>query len=257
MTTPTTVLTPMLSATTMVAARALTKTFVLHPQGGIRLPVLHGVDLDVGAGECVALTGPSGAGKSTLLRCLFANYAPTSGSIVVRHDDEIVDLTTASPFEIIELRTHTIGWVSQFLRVIPRVPTIDIVSEPVVAQGVSPADGRERAAAILRRLNVPERLWSLAPATFSGGEQQRVNVARGLVAAHRVLLVDEPTASLDPANCDVVVDLLNEARTSGIAVVGIFHDADVRARLATRTFAVEPVSSEPDAADHLLEDRAS
>ena len=248
---------PPLAPSTVLAARAVTKTFVLHPQGGVRLPVLDHVDLEVSGGECVALTGPSGAGKSTLLRCLFANYAPTSGHVFVRHGETFVDLTSASPFEIIDIRTHTMGWVSQFLRVIPRVSTIDIVAEPARAQGSSTSDGRERAAHLLRRLNVPERLWALAPATFSGGEQQRVNIARGLVATHRILLIDEPTASLDPANRDVVIDLLDEIRVAGSAVVGIFHDDDVRARLATRSFAVEPATYSPLYPVKMFEERAS
>jgi alpha-D-ribose 1-methylphosphonate 5-triphosphate synthase subunit PhnL len=236
---------PSLDSTTMIAARSVGKAFVLHPQGGVRLPVLTSVDLDVDAGECVALAGPSGAGKSTLLRCLYANYGPSHGTVWVRHNNMFVDLTNASPHEVIEVRTHTIGWVSQFLRVIPRVPTLDIVAEPLTAQGHSLADGRERAAHLLRRLNVPERLWMLAPATFSGGEQQRVNVARGLSAAHPILLVDEPTASLDPTNRDVVIELLNEACAAGSAVVGIFHDAEVRQRIASRTFLLSPLDYEP------------
>jgi alpha-D-ribose 1-methylphosphonate 5-triphosphate synthase subunit PhnL len=237
--------------TTVIAARSIGKAFVLHPQGGARLPVLNAVDLDVAAGECVALAGPSGTGKSTLLRCLYANYGPTSGTVWVRHRDSLVDLSNASAREVLEIRIHTIGWVSQFLRVIPRVPAIDIVAEPVAAQGHSLADGRERAVELLRRLNVPERLWMLAPSTFSGGEQQRVNVARGLAAGHPILLVDEPTASLDPDNRDVVIALLAEACAAGAAVVGIFHDATVRDRIATRTFNLSPIN------DELPEDLAS
>ena len=227
--------------TTAIAVRDLSKTFTLYTQGGAQLHVLEAVDLDVVAGECVALSGPSGAGKSTLLRCLAANYQPTAGEVWVRHRDAFTDIVTAEPSAIIEIRRHTVGWVSQFLRVIPRVPAIDIVGEPIVAQGRSLEEARDAAAELLRRLNVPERLWALAPATFSGGEQQRVNVARGLAARHRILLVDEPTASLDEANRDVVVELLAEARNAGAAIVGIFHDPAVRERVATRVFTVDPI----------------
>lgn len=221
-----------------IAVRGLAKTFTLYPQGGVRIGVLEGAELDVAAGESVALTGPSGAGKSTLLRCLYGNYQPTSGAVWVLHNGDWIDLCRADPTTVIEIRRTTIGWVSQFLRVIPRVPTLDIVAEPVIAQGVPKEDAKERAAALLQRLNVPERLWRLAPATFSGGEQQRVNVARGLAASHSILLVDEPTASLDAANRDVVVELLTEARTAGAAIVGIFHDPEARSMVATRTFDV-------------------
>jgi alpha-D-ribose 1-methylphosphonate 5-triphosphate synthase subunit PhnL len=224
----------------VVVARNVSKAFVLHGQGGVRLEVLSGVNLDVMPRESVALAGPSGVGKSTLLRCLFGNYQPSSGQICVWHQGTEVDVTAASPFEIVDIRRRTIGWVSQFLRVIPRVPTLDVVAEPAVVQGLSASDARDAAAHLLRRLNIPERLWSLAPATFSGGEQQRVNVARGLVAKHPVLLVDEPTASLDPANRCVVVELINEARSAGAAVIGIFHDDEVRSLIATRTFTIEP-----------------
>lgn len=227
--------------TTAIAVRGLSKTFTLYTQGGARLHVLESVDLDVSAGECIALSGPSGAGKSTLLRCLAANYQPTAGQVWIRHAGAFTDIVTAEPSAIIDMRRHTVGWVSQFLRVIPRVPAIDIVGEPILAQGRSTEDAREASAELLRRLNVPERLWSLAPATFSGGEQQRVNVARGLAARHPILLVDEPTASLDEANRDVVVELLTEARLAGAAIVGIFHDPAVRERVATRVFTVDPI----------------
>lgn len=229
---------PPTEASARIAVRNVGKTFVLHPQGGVRLPVLADAQLDVQAGECVALTGPSGTGKSTLLRCLFGNYQPTVGNVWIRHGAEWIDVASADPTVILDVRKHTVGWVSQFLRVIPRVPTIDIVAEPIMAQGVHRTEARERAALLLQRLNVPERLWALAPATFSGGEQQRVNVARGLAAAHPILLVDEPTASLDPTNRDVVVSLLESAKRAGTAIVGIFHDPEVRERIANRSLDV-------------------
>ncbi len=230
-----------LTEATAIAVRGLSKTFTLYTQGGTRLHVLEAVELDVLAGECVALSGPSGAGKSTLLRCLAANYQPTAGQVWIRHDGGLTDVVVAEPSVILDIRRHAVGWVSQFLRVIPRVATIDIVGEPIVARGRSREEARDTAADLLQRLNVPERLWALAPATFSGGEQQRVNVARGLAARHRVLLVDEPTASLDATNRDVVIELLVEARLAGAAIVGIFHDPAVRELVATRVFAVDPI----------------
>ena len=220
--------------TTMIRVEDVAKTFVLHNQSGIRLSVLENVSLLVNAGEAVVLSGPSGAGKSTLLRILFGNYRPSTGRVLVRHGDGLVDLVSAAPRRVLEVRRRTLGWVSQFLRVIPRISTLDLVRDPLLARGVGEAEATRRARAMLARMNLPESLWGLPPQTFSGGEQQRVNIARSLVDPAPVLLLDEPTASLDAANRDVVVDLVNAARANGSAIVGIFHDENVRSRVATR-----------------------
>jgi alpha-D-ribose 1-methylphosphonate 5-triphosphate synthase subunit PhnL len=211
----------------MISVQGLRKTFTLHNQGGVELPVLQGVDLDVQPGECVALDGPSGAGKSTLLKCLYANYRATAGSVRVGH----TEVTAASARELLALRRDTIGYVSQFLRVVPRVPALDVVAEPL--HGAE--DARQQAEQMLLRLRIPKRLWSVPPATFSGGEQQRINVARGFIRPMPVLLLDEPTASLDADNRLTVVSLINESRAWGSAIVGIFHDQKVREAVATRT----------------------
>jgi alpha-D-ribose 1-methylphosphonate 5-triphosphate synthase subunit PhnL len=224
----------------LVRVRGLAKTFVLHNQGGTELPVFAGIELDVHAGECVALSGPSGCGKSTLMRCLYGNYAPTAGAVEVRHGGAWLSLSEASPREVIAARRWSLGHVSQFLRVIPRVSTLDLVAEPLRLIGVGAESARERARELLARLHLHERLWGLPPATFSGGEQQRVNVARGLIAPRAVLLLDEPTASLDAVNRRVVIELIGQARDRGAAVVGIFHDHEVRAAVATRRFELAP-----------------
>ncbi len=213
----------------MLQADGLAKAFTLHLQGGTRIPVLGGASLVVHAGECVALSGPSGAGKSTLMRCLYGNYRTDAGRILVRHRGELVDIARAEPRLVLEVRREGLGYVSQFLRVVPRVSARDIVAE---------AGGD---AALLTRLNIPARLQGLPPATFSGGEQQRVNIARGFAGGHKVLLLDEPTASLDPANRDVVVAMILEAKARGAAVVGIFHDAAVRDAVADRSYSVTPL----------------
>ncbi len=223
-----------------IRAEGLAKAFTLHLQGGMRLPVLDGVELEVAPGECVALAGPSGAGKSTLMRLLYGNYGAGAGRILLRHRGEVVDLAAAEPRLVREVRRDTLGHVSQFLRVIPRVPALDIVAEPLLARGVAPDEARARAAALLARLNLPARLHGLPPATFSGGEQQRINLARGFLAQYPVLLLDEPTASLDPANREVVIALIAEAKARGAALLGIFHDTGVRDRVADRLFAVAP-----------------
>lgn len=218
----------------VLAVEGLEKTFVLHVQGGARLAVLRGVSLAVRAGECVAIADPSGAGKSTLLRAIYGNYRADAGRILVRHGAGMLDVASASPREMLAVRRRTIAQVSQFLRVIPRVPALDAVAEPLRALGVEPDETRDRARALLARLRIPERLWSLSPVTFSGGEQQRVNIARALIAEHPVLLLDEPTASLDAASRAVVVALVREARARGAAVLGTFHDEDVRTAVADR-----------------------
>jgi alpha-D-ribose 1-methylphosphonate 5-triphosphate synthase subunit PhnL len=219
----------------LLAASGISKTYVLHVQGGVTLPVLTDASLSAEPGECVVLQGPSGAGKSTLLRCLYGNCKPDSGAILVRHGGYEIDLVAAEPRTVIEIRRRTIGYVSQFLRAIPRVPAIDVVAEPLRAQGQPVETARARAADLLDRLNIPERLWSVAPATFSGGEQQRVNIARGFAGGHPILLLDEPTASLDADNRRVVISLIAEALGREVAVIGVFHDDEVREAVATRT----------------------
>lgn len=221
---------------TMLRACGIGKRFLLHNQGSTEIPVFEGIDLEVARREAIVLSGSSGVGKSTFLRILYGNYRPSTGSVSVRHQGQMVDITAASPRTVLEVRRRTLGWVSQFLRVIPRVSALAIVMDPLLARGIAEIEAEERARRILRRLNLPERLWHLAPATFSGGEQQRVNIARSFVDPAPVLLIDEPTASLDAANRDVVVELISEAREAGSAVVGIFHDEPVRDRIATRIF---------------------
>ena len=214
--------------------RDLAKTFTLHVQGGVRLAVLHGVSLAVAPGECVVLADPSGAGKSTLLRAVYGNYLAQRGHVLVRHRGRVVDMVGAAPRLVLDVRRHTLGYVSQFLRVIPRVPTDQVVAGPLRAQGVEAGRALARARAMLERLHIPQRLWNLSPVTFSGGEQQRVNVARVFVADYPILLLDEPTASLDAASRHAVVELIREARRRGAAVLGIVHDQQVRGEVATR-----------------------
>lgn len=214
----------------MIEIDSLSKSFTLHNQGGAVIPVMAGAHLHVSAGECVALTGSSGAGKSTLMRMIYGNYRANAGRIMVGD----TDVARAEPREIIQLRRHTLGYVSQFLRVVPRVPTRDVVAEPLLILGSAPDAARARAEALLDRLNIPERLWSLSPTTFSGGEQQRVNIARGFAHPFPALLLDEPTASLDATNREVVLNLIEEAKARGAAIVGIFHDEAARARVCDR-----------------------
>lgn len=214
----------------MIAISNLSKSFTLHNQGSAVIPVMAGAALTVAPGECVGLIGNSGAGKSTLMRMVWGNYLAASGSIRVG----ALDVASAAPRQIIQLRRETLGYVSQFLRVVPRVPTLDVVAEPLRNLGVPTDQARDRAASLLARLNIPERLWPLSPTTFSGGEQQRVNIARGFAHAYPALLLDEPTASLDAVNREVVLALIEEAKARGVAILGIFHDEAARDRVCDR-----------------------
>ncbi|MAY34237.1 MAG: phosphonate C-P lyase system protein PhnL [Rhodovulum sp.] len=214
----------------MIHLENVQKTFTLHNQGSAEIPVLSGAGFTVNPGECVALSGASGAGKSTLMRMIYGNYLTQGGRIMIGD----VDVVTAEPREILNLRRDTLGYVSQFLRVVPRVPTLDVVAEPLLRVGTPRDVAEARARDLLARLNIPERLWSLSPTTFSGGEQQRVNIARGFAHAFPALLLDEPTASLDAMNRAVVMDLIHEAKARGTAIVGIFHDAEARAAVCDR-----------------------
>ncbi|HWK68405.1 MAG TPA: phosphonate C-P lyase system protein PhnL [Rhizobiaceae bacterium] len=217
---------------TPLVVSELAKSFTMHLRDGVRLPVVAGVAFALKAGECAVLGGPSGAGKSSILKMVYGNYAVDEGQIIVSHDGQLIDLATASPRTVLAVRRDTIGYVSQFLRTVPRVSALDVVAEPLVARGEAKEKARERAGAFLARLNLPERLWSLPPATFSGGEQQRVNIARGFITSHPILLLDEPTASLDARNREVVIAMIEEKKAQGVALLGIFHDADVRDAVA-------------------------
>jgi alpha-D-ribose 1-methylphosphonate 5-triphosphate synthase subunit PhnL len=225
--------------TPRLALSGVSKTFTMHLRDGIRLRVLDGVSFTVAPGECVVLGGPSGAGKSSILKIVYGNYAADTGAILLDRDSgDAIDIASAGPRAVLAARRATIGYVSQFLRVVPRVAARDIVAEPLTSRSVAREEAHARVEALLERLNLPRRLWDLPPATFSGGEQQRINVARGFIARYPLLLLDEPTASLDAANRAVVVDLIREAKATGASFLGIFHDEQVRNEVADRVIDV-------------------
>lgn len=226
----------------------VSKSFTMHLRGGLVLPVVSNVSFSVASGECVVLGGPSGIGKSSVLKMLYGNYAVDHGQILVNHAGRIVDIASADPRTVLEVRRGTLGYVSQFLRTVPRVSTLDVVAEPLVARGVASEQARERASELLSRLNLPRDLWQLPPSTFSGGEQQRVNIARGFITDHAVLLLDEPTASLDAANRAVVVSMIRAKKEAGVALLGIFHDEEVREAVADRILDVMEFSPRKTAA---------
>ncbi|WP_282076817.1 phosphonate C-P lyase system protein PhnL [Epibacterium ulvae] len=214
----------------MIELINVSKSFTLHNQGSAVIPVMEHANLKVAAGECVGLIGASGAGKSTLMRLIYGNYLAAAGQIKIG----TVDVAQAAPREILTLRRDTLGYVSQFLRVVPRVATLDVVAEPLLALGVAVDEAQARAAELLTKLNIPERLWGLSPTTFSGGEQQRVNIARGFAHTYPALLLDEPTASLDVENRATVLSLIIDAKSRGAAIIGIFHDEAARNAVCDR-----------------------
>lgn len=232
-------------AAPLLSVRNVAKSFTMHLRGGLNLPVVAGVSFDLHAGECAVLGGPSGVGKSSILRMVYGNYALDQGQILVRDTATglVEDLGSGDPRLILQMRRRSIGYVSQFLRAVPRVSALDIVAEPFEADGAGKDAAKALAAAMLSRLNLPPALFDLPPATFSGGEKQRVNIARGFASTHSILLLDEPTASLDAANRDVVVAMIEEKLSKGVAILGIFHDEEVRERVATRTIDVTAFSA--------------
>ena len=220
--------------TPVIEVRNFCKRFTLHQQGGVVINALDNVSFSVSAGECLALSGPSGAGKSTMLKALYGNYLPSSGEILVRTDAGTIDIGKASPRTVMKLRLGVISFVTQFLRVIPRVTALSLVAEPLAEAGVDPEEARSRARDMLYRLNLPERLWNLAPATFSGGEQQRVAIARALINSPEILLADEPTGNLDVHNSMEIMELLEEINRRGTTVLVVTHSREIVAEMGKR-----------------------
>ena len=216
----------------MLELKRAHKSFTMHLQGGLRLPVVDGVDFSVARGQCVVLSGPSGTGKSTILKMIFGNYRCDGGEILLRDGDAMVDVACAAPRRILALRRTAMSYVSQFLRAVPRVAALDVVAEPLMGEPEGRAEAHAKAAALLERLAIPQRLWQVPPVTFSGGEQQRINIARGFLPERPLLLLDEPTASLDAANRATVIELITEKKRRGTAIVAIVHDDEVRRAIA-------------------------
>ena len=229
----------------MIQLRDVSKKFKLYNQQNALISVIENANLKVSPGECVALVGTSGSGKSTLMKMIYGNYLATSGSILV----DGIDLTKAEPREILEVRKRKLGYVSQFLRVVPRVPTLKVVAEPLLSIGKPETESLEMAEELLEELNIPKKLWQLSPTTFSGGEQQRVNIARGFAYEFPALLLDEPTASLDKENRDIVISLINRAKNKGTAIVGIFHDQQARELICDREIDVKKFTPDINGSD--------
>jgi alpha-D-ribose 1-methylphosphonate 5-triphosphate synthase subunit PhnL len=227
----------------VLSVEGLAKAFCLHEQRAT-IPSCSQVSLTCWAGKLTAIVGPTGSGKSSVLKCIYRTYLPSAGQILFREPDgKITDLALADEHEVLRLRRGGIGFVTQFLSCLPRRSALDVVAEPLVAQGAQRAEARRRAGEMLARLAVPERLWGVAPATFSGGEKQRINLARGLISRPRLLLLDEPTASLDPGTSDLAARLIEGIKAEGIAMIAIFHHPDLVRRLADDVVELAPLVS--------------
>lgn len=224
---------------TKLSVENLYKTFEMHVLSDKRVHGLDDISFTVEDGEFLAIVGESGSGKSSLLKCIYRTYEPTSGSIIYHDTDDEVDLVTCDQREILRLRDDAIGYTSQFLTEIPRVPAVDVVSRPLREQGVAVETARERAEELLSRLQLPEELWEAYPATFSGGERQRVNLAQALAPDPDLLLLDEPTSALDPETREAAIALLRDALADGTTVVGVFHNAEVVDAVADRVVVLD------------------
>ncbi|MCC6574940.1 MAG: ATP-binding cassette domain-containing protein [Planctomycetes bacterium] len=215
----------------------LSKTFTLHERGAT-LCAFEDVSFSLGAGSFSALVAPSGSGKSSLLKCIYRTYLASAGSATFRSQHGDVNLVSADEHAIIELRRREIGYVSQFLHCLPRQSCLDVVARPLIALGANRVEARARASEMLEALGLPAHLLELPPATFSGGEKQRVNLARGLLTGPRLLLLDEPTASLDAQSAERAVEQITQARNRGAAILAILHDSSLVRRLADQTIAL-------------------
>jgi alpha-D-ribose 1-methylphosphonate 5-triphosphate synthase subunit PhnL len=224
----------------VLKVEGLAKEFFLHEQRE-SIPSCSNVCLESREGKLTALVGPTGAGKSSVLKCIYRTYLPSSGRIMFYDKaGQRMDLASVDEHQILRLRQREIGFVTQFLNCLPRKSALDVVAEPLFASGVNKTIAHTSAGEMLARLAVPERLWGVPPATFSGGEKQRINLARGLISRPRLLLLDEPTASLDPGTTDLAVKLIETLKEDGVAMIAIFHHPDLVRRLADDVVKLDP-----------------
>jgi alpha-D-ribose 1-methylphosphonate 5-triphosphate diphosphatase len=234
----------------LLQVEKLNKQFTLHNLGGKNIKGFNTISFNLSRGEVLSLSGPSGVGKSSVLKCIYRTYLPSGGRILYTTEDgRQVDLATLVEHHIIRLRQKEIGYVSQFLNVLPRVTAVDVVAEPLLQRGVPIESARERAKSLLGQLNIPDRLHGAYPVTFSGGEQQRLNIARAVISKPQLLLLDEPTASLDVNSIQIVLNLMEDLRQEGTTIIMICHDKKVEKKMADTTIPMyadgTPIRSHP------------
>jgi alpha-D-ribose 1-methylphosphonate 5-triphosphate synthase subunit PhnL len=204
----------------------LSKNFYLHNLGKV-IHSCENVSFSLEKGQFAGIIGRSGAGKSTILKCINRTYLPLRGEIL--YDSErfgLVNLAEASDREMLYLRKYEIGNVSQFLNVMPRTTAKEHVAGALLEMGENAAHAGQEAAKMLEFFRLPVNLWDVYPNTFSGGERLRLNLARAMVKRPRLLLLDEPTASLDNKTKQLVKEMLLQLKNGNTSMIGIFHDLE-------------------------------
>lgn len=226
-----------MSANALLHVERLCKDFQIHHLDR-RIEVFEDLSFSLDPGEFLLITGPNGAGKSTLLRCLYRTYLPTAGHAYYHSLTATVDLAQAADLDIAFLRNHEIGFVTQFLRARPRVTALELVAEPLLNTGYTVEKAEDQARAALEAFGLKQALWNAYPSTFSGGEQQKVNLARALIRPYRLLLLDEPTASLDAGARQALRQWLGALKEQGVAIMAVLHHDEDAGDLVDRRVAI-------------------
>ena len=221
----------------MLQVKNLAKNFTIHIRGGIVISSFTGVSFETNAGSLLAITGPSGIGKSSLLKCIYRTYLPSAGEILyTARDGALIDLASAGDWDILTLRRNEIGYVSQFFHIMPRISALETLIEPLVSRGADREEALEMARNMLSRVGLDKTLWDMYPSTFSGGEKQRLNILHAIITKPRLLLLDEPTASLDKGYKERIMEMILALKAEGTAMVGVFHDRDALMALSDTRF---------------------
>jgi alpha-D-ribose 1-methylphosphonate 5-triphosphate synthase subunit PhnL len=203
----------------------LSKRFTMHILGKKEIVAFRDINFKIDQGRFLGVSGKSGYGKSSLIKCIYRNYDVTSGDIFLYDQTGAkINLTQIGDIEMLDIRTRRMGYVSQFFQAIPRVTTMNIVIEPLIDRGWQKEAAIERAQALFQLFDIPKNLWDAYPSTFSGGEKQRINLMRTLIDCPEILLLDEPTASLDRNNRQIILNIIQQIKKQNITMIGIFHD---------------------------------
>ena len=211
----------------MLQVKNIAKEFTMYIRGGVKISSFAGVSFETKAGSLLALTGPSGIGKSSILKCIYRTYLPSTGQILYTAiNGNLIDLASAGDWEILSLRRNEIGYVSQFFHIMPRVSALETLIEPLVSRGTDREEALEKAREMLSQVGLDKTLWDMYPSTFSGGEKQRLNILHAIITKPRLLLLDEPTASLDRGYKERIMEMILTLKAQGTAMIGVFHDRD-------------------------------
>jgi alpha-D-ribose 1-methylphosphonate 5-triphosphate synthase subunit PhnL len=223
----------------LIELQGLQKAFTTHHLNQT-MTAVEDISFGLEKGKFLGIVGKSGSGKSTIIKCIYRTYLPQNGQIY--YDSEAfgkIDLVTASEREIIHLRKNEIGYVSQFLSVMPRTTTLELVEQSLLETGADEKTATLRAKEALRHFDIAEALWDSYPNTFSGGEKLRLNIARATVKNPRLLLLDEPTASLDNESKQKVREVIQKLKAGGTTLLGIFHDLEFMEGLCDYTYQMQ------------------